>query len=587
MTLTSEEIRKRFLHFFEKRGHAILPSVSLVPENDPSALFTTAGVQPLVPYILQGSHPQGRRLASVQKCVRTTDIDEVGDKTHATFFEMLGNWSIGDYFKEDAIAWSYELLTNADEGFGLDPKRLYVTVYEGDDESPRDTESVEFWKKAGVPEDRIYFLGESNFWSAGENGPCGPSTEMFYDLTQEGLGDLTPEEFKKADNDQQVVEIWNDVFMEYRKENGRVVEKLPQKNVDTGSGLERLMAVLQNKESIFETDVFRDLMQAAGDLSQDPRAQRIIADHIRSATFLIGDGVLPSNTDAGYILRRLLRRAIVKTTAKNLSAEEVSDLVGAVTKVYKSSYPELTEKQGNIEQVIKDEAAKFEKTLQQGLKKLEKIEGDISGQDAFLLFATYGFPIEMTAELAQERGISIDREGFEKELLEHQEKSRTASAGKFRGGLGGGGEMEVKYHTATHLLNAALQRVLGEHVQQKGSNITEERLRFDFSHSEKLTDEQKQHVEKLINTWIQEDLPVTCKETTVEEAKAEGAQGVFESKYGDKVTVYSVGDGETVASKEICGGPHVNRTGELTGTFRIKKEESASAGVRRIKAVLE
>ncbi|MEX0930353.1 MAG: alanine--tRNA ligase-related protein, partial [Candidatus Paceibacterota bacterium] len=363
MTLTSGEIRRRFLDFFERRDHAVLPSVSLVPENDPSALFITAGVQPLVPYILQGSHLRGNRLASVQKCVRTTDIDDVGDKTHATFFEMLGNWSIGDYFKEDAIKWSFELLTG-EENFRLDPKRLYVTVYEGDSETPRDTESADIWKRVGVPENRIYFLGADNFWPKPKkedeySGPCGPSTEMFYDITEDGLGDLSHEEFIQADSEQKVVEIWNDVFMEYRKENGKVIEKLPQKNVDTGSGLERLMAVLQNKNSIFETDVFTSLMNVAKDLSADQRAQRIIADHFRSAVFLIGDGVLPSNTDAGYILRRLLRRAIVKTSTKKLSTEEVTLLVGAVVDVYKDPYPELSTSRSEIERIVAEEADKF------------------------------------------------------------------------------------------------------------------------------------------------------------------------------------------------------------------------------------
>jgi len=584
--MNSQEVRQKFLDFFEKRGHAILPSASLVPENDPSVLFTTAGVQPLVPYILQGSHPQGNRLVSVQKCVRTTDIDDIGDKTHATFFEMLGNWSIGDYFKEDAIKWSYELLTNKEEGFGLDASRLYITVFEGNDDVPGDQESVEFWKKAGVPENRIYYLGDSNFWPKPKkddtySGPCGPSTEMFYDLTENGLGDLSHEQFVEADEEQKVVEIWNDVFMEYKKENGKVVGKLPKQNVDTGSGLERLLMVLQRKENIYETDVLQPLMQEAIKISPSTKSARIIADHIRAATFIIADGVVPSNTDRGYVLRRLIRRAVFHTTKKSLSIQDTTALVELVSNTYATQYSDIKEKVEMVTEEIKKESDKFEQTLVKGLKQLEKISGNISGLDAFTLFSSYGFPIEMTVEIAKENGLSVDTEGYQKELMSHQEKSKTASAGKFKGGLGGHSEQELKYHTATHLLNAALKQVLGNHIEQRGSNINSERLRFDFSHSEKMTDEQKKEVESLVNKWINGNLPVSFEEMGVEDAKKSGAVGVFGEKYGEKVKVYSIGN----VSKEICGGPHVENTRAL-GEFKIKKEEASSAGVRRLKAVL-
>jgi len=584
--MTSQEVRETFIHFFQKRGHAVLPSASLVPENDPSALFTTAGVQPLVPYILQGSHPQGNKLASVQKCVRTTDIDDIGDNTHATFFEMLGNWSIGEYFKEDAIKWSYELLTSKEEGFGLDPKRLYFTVYEGAGDVPRDTESAELWKQAGVPENHIYFLGDDNFWPKPKkddtySGPCGPSTEMFYDL--EGDLNLTSkEEFLKADEEQKVVEIWNDVFMQYKKENGEIVGKLEKQNVDTGSGLERLLAVLQGKDSIFETDVFAPIMkelEGASISGSDKKYLRIIADHIRTAVFMIADGVEPSNTDRGYILRRLIRRAVRAEKKIGLNPESLSTITTLITKGYEETYPNLKDK--NIFSIIDNERTKFNTTLDTGLKQLEKIEGDISGEDAFVLFSSYGFPLELTLEVAREQGKAVDVEAFEKEMKQHQEKSKSSSAGKFKGGLGGHSEQELKYHTATHLLNAALRQVLGDHVEQKGSNINPERLRFDFSHPDKLTDEQKQAITDLVNKWIQEDHAISFEEMSPEEAKAQGAIGVFGDKYGEKVKVYSIGN----VSKEICGGPHVEHTNTL-GTFKIKKEEASSAGVRRIKAVL-
>lgn len=585
--MKSGEIRQRFLDFFKKRGHKIIPSASLVPENDPSVLFTTAGMQPLVPYLLGEVHPKGKRLVNVQKCLRTVDIEDIGDKTHATFFEMLGNWSLGEYFKEEAIEWSFELLTSKEEGFGLDPKRIYITVFEGDENAPRDMESVEIWKKIGIPENRIYFRGEDNWWSPGENGPCGPSSEMFYDLTEEGLGDLSPEKFQKADDEQKVVEIWNDVFMEYEKKDGQVIGKLAQKNVDTGAGLDRLALVLQNKSGIHETDLFKDIMNESRKVSEDEISARIIADHFKASVFMISDGVVPENTDRGYVLRRLLRRAIIKTKERKLNSEDISSLVNSVLNVYGDFYKELLENKESIKRVIENELEKFEKTLNEGLRQFEKIieKGQVSGQDSFLLFSTYGFPFELTKEIALKRNVDVSREEFEKELKQHQEKSKTASEGKFKGGLSGHGEIEKKYHTATHLLNAALRKILGDHVEQKGSNITEKRLRFDFSHSQKLTDEEKEKIEKFVNDAILKDLPISYSEMGTEKAKEIGAIGVFGHKYDDIVRVYKIGEDEPV-SLEICGGPHVSKTGEL-GRFKIIKEEASSAGVRRIKAILE
>lgn len=595
--MNSQEVRKKFLSFFEKRGHSIIPSASLIPENDPSVLFTTAGMQPLVPYLLGEKHPHGNKLANIQKVLRTVDIDEVGDKTHLTFFEMMGNWSLGDYFKKEAITWSYELLTDEKEGFGLDPKRLYVTCFEGDEDAPKDTESAEIWKSLGIPEHRIYFNNkEDNWWSPGDNGPCGSDTEMFYDITEDGLGDLTPEQFKEADDRQQVVEIWNDVFMEYEKKDGKIIGKLQNKNVDTGSGFERIVTVLQNKQTVFDTDIFTPILEKIKSISENSndhsdQSEKIIADHLRAATFLISDGVIPSNTDQGYILRRLIRRAYKH--AKNLGIKHgmLQDVISIIIAISREAYPALEEKEQNIYEIYTQEEDKFQKTLESGIKQLEKIiskNNNISGEDAFTLFSTYGFPIELTLELAKEKGISIDLDSFNKSFEEHKNSSRTASAGKFKGGLAGDGEMEVKYHTATHLLNAALREVLGDHVYQKGSNITSERLRFDFSHPEKLTDEEKEKVTNWINEKIENGFDVIKEEMSLEEAKELGAIGVFEDKYGNKVFVYSILDKESnkAISRELCGGPHVDNIKDL-GVFRIKKEEASSAGVRRIKAILE
>jgi alanyl-tRNA synthetase len=579
--MNSEEIRNRFLKFFEKRGHAIIPSASLVPENDPSVLFTTAGMQPLVPYLLGEPHPQGKRLVNVQKCVRTQDIDEVGDATHDTFFEMLGNWSLGDYFKEDAIKWSFELLTSKSEGFGLDPSRLYITVFEGDENAPKDTESFEIWKKVGIPENRIYFMNAStNWWSAGENGPCGPDTEMFYDITDDGLGDLTKDEYIRADKEQKIVEIWNDVFMEYIKENGKVIGKLQNKNVDTGAGLERLAMVLQGKNNIFDTDLFTGVMKVLKSAENyNETSARIVADHIRTAVFMISDGVLPSNTERGYILRRLIRRAYLH--AQKMKLGEIFTFVpervldgGGYLSLYKIDWQSARD-------VILKEAGKFEETLEIGLKRFEK------GEDPFVLFTTYGFPFELTKELAKEKGVTIDEKVFQNKFLKHQELSRTGAEQKFKGGLAGTGEKEIKYHTATHLLHQALRDVLGNEVSQKGSNITSERLRFDFVFSRKMTDEEKNKVEEIVNEKIEAGLPMQKVILPKKEAEKTGALHFFADKYGESVSVYFIGDSlETAYSKEFCGGPHVENTREL-GKFKIIKEEAVSAGVRRIKATLE
>ncbi len=588
--MDSKEIRNRFLKFFEKRGHAIIPSASLVPENDPSVLFNTAGMQPLVPYLMGTPHPRGKRIVDAQKCVRTGDIDEIGDNTHATFFEMLGNWSLGDYFKEDAIKWSYEFLTSKEEGLGLDPRRLYVTVFEGDENAPRDLEAFDIWKKY-MPESRMYFMSaKSNWWSPGDNGPCGPDTEMFYDVTKDGLGDMTKEEYLAADERQDVVEIWNNVFMEYEKKDGKVIGKLAMENVDTGAGLERVTMVVQGKNNIFETDLFEPLIQKIKELSQksDVRAERIIADHIRTSVFMIADGVVPSNTDRGYILRRLLRRAVRYSDMLGAEDGMLYALVPVVSLKYSDTYKNIPEQATHIADEIRKEEEKFRKTLERGLKELAKLlsGGKISGADAFILFSTYGFPIEMTEEFAHENNVDVDRTMFDEEFKKHQDLSRSGSEQKFKGGLADTSEMSVKYHTTTHLLHKALKIVLGEHVSQKGSNITAERLRFDFSHDLKMTDEEKKAVENIINTKIADALPVAYEDITMDEAMKRGALGLFGDKYGEVVRVYQVGAGDKKFSLELCGGPHVTNTSEL-GHFKIQKEEAVAQGIRRIKAVLE
>ena len=581
--LSSEEIRARFLAFFAKRGHAIIPSAPLVPQNDPSVLFNTAGMQPLVPYLLGQTHPSGTRLANAQKCVRTQDIDEVGDKTHDTFFEMLGNWSLGDYFKKEAIEWSYTFLTSQEEGLGLNPSRLYVTVFEGDENAPQDTEAFDIWKQF-VPENRIYYMSaKSNWWSVGENGPCGPDTEMFYDITPEGLGDMTKEEYMRADDAQKVVEIWNDVFMQYEKKDGKVIGKLAKANVDTGAGLERVTMVAQKTDNVFATDLFAPMMQKIAEYTGghgDERAQRIVADHIRTSVFMIADGVVPGNTGRGYILRRLLRRAVRYSDMLGMQKDALTAIALTVVAKYAAIYPEVKENNEAIVREIEQEESKFHQTLEKGLKEFEK------GTDPFVLATTYGFPIELTLELAQEKNRSIDLEDFNTKMSEHQSLSRTASAGMFKGGLANHNEKTIRLHTAHHLLLAALQEVLGKDVKQRGSNITEERLRIDFSFDRKMTDEEKKRVEEIVNAKIAQALPVVKKEMPREEAETLGAEREFGAKYADTVSVYFVGTPDVAAfSKEFCGGPHVANTSEL-GTFKLQKEEASSQGVRRIKGIL-
>ncbi len=611
--MKSAEVRKRFLDFFAKRGHAVIPSVSLVPKNDPSVLFNTAGMQPLVPYLMGEKHPSGDRLVSCQKCVRTGDIEDSGDARHLTFFEMLGNWSLGAYFKEDAIAWSYEFLTSKEEGLGLDPARLYITVFEGDEDAPRDMEAVEIWKKY-VPEHRIYFLPKkNNWWSPGDNGPCGPDTEMFYDVTEQGLGDMTHEEYVSADDKGDVVEIWNDVFMEYEKKDGKVIGKLSQKNVDTGSGLERITMIVQGKTNVYETDGFSTVMDFIYTNSRKPynlRSARIIADHIRTATFMIGDGVVPSNKDQGYILRRLIRRAVVQADNLGLTQGVPLTVRGFFADQYKDQYPELESGLGAQNDIFKNELEKFQKTLEQGLKEFDKASSAIltennnflvkedggkilleeqllPGEIIFNLYTTFGFPIEVIKEIAIEKGFKLDEAGFNQQFKVHQELSRSGSEQKFKGGLANTSEQTTKLHTAHHLLLKALQEIVSPEIHQKGSNITEERLRIDFNFDRKLTDEEKAAVEERVNTWIAYDLTVVKRDMPKEEAEKLGAEMEFGVKYPDVVSVYFIEDKEgNHVSKEFCGGPHVEHTGAL-GIFKIQKEEASSAGVRRIKAILQ
>ncbi len=602
--MNSSEIRSRFLKFFEKRGHAIIESASLVTPDEKgvtnSTLFNTAGMQPLVPYLLGKTHEKGNRLADVQKCIRTVDIDDIGDKTHATFFEMLGNWSLGDYFKTEAINWSYDFLTSKSEedgnkGLGLDPKRLYVTVFEGDEIAPRDEEAANIWKeiftKNGIEGNRIFYLpAKNNWWEAGDNGPCGPDTEMYYDVQGVfGGRGLTHEEFLKADDSRDVVEVWNDVFMQYEKKDGKIIGKLPKPSVDTGAGLERLTMTLQGVDNIFDTDLFKDVMNISKDISNNIKSQRIISDHIRSAVFLISDGVLPSNTDRGYILRRLIRRAVFNTVLKTISPENISKLVDVIADKYTDTYKNIKSNSDHIKKALNEEIEKFSKALEHGLKEFEKIAkiGGISGDQAFTLFSSYGFPIDMTVELAKEKGISIDIKSFEEAFKKHQDLSRAGAEQKFKGGLADANNpVVVRYHTATHLLHQALFDVLGEGVGQKGSNITAERLRFDFSYGAKMTDEQKKKVEDIVNSKIKEALPVNQVIMPKAEAEKTGARHFFGEKYGEEISIYFIGKDLTSAySKEFCGGPHVKNTSEL-GTFKIQKEEASSQGVRRIKAVL-
>ncbi len=605
--MTSEEIRAKFLKFFEEKGHKVIPSASLVPENDPSVLFTTAGMHPLVPYLLGEKHPSGNRLVNVQKCIRTGDIDEVGDYCHHTFFEMLGNWSLGDYFKKEVIEWSLEFLTS-DKWLGLDKNKIAVSVFKGDEDAPFDEEAYETWKGLGINEKRIAKLPKKNNWwgPAGETGPCGPDSEMFY---WAGDPNNVPESFN--DDNPLWLEIWNDVFMQYNKTSLSKFEQLSQKNVDTGMGLERTLAVVNGLDDNYRTELFCPIIQKIETLSgkkydENQKAMRIIADHLKAATFILGDekGIVPSNTGQGYVLRRLTRRAVrygKQLGIKNFT-NEVSEVV---VNMYKDTYPELEINKEFIFFNLKQEEEKFERTLEKGLKELRnKFEmmrslgkKSMSGKEYFDLFQTYGFPIEMALEEIRNLGemfkydlIIKDEESkstFILEFKKHQELSQTSSAGMFKGGLSDAGEETKKLHTATHLLRQALEDVLKTEITQKGSNITSERLRFDFSFTRKMTDEEKKNVEDIVNEKINEKLPVNKIVMKKEEAEKTGAAHIFGDKYGDEVSIYSIGDSlETAYSKEFCGGPHVTNTSEL-GSFKILKEEAVSAGVRRIKAVLE
>ena len=584
------DLKNTYLKFFEEKGHKIIPSAPVIPENDPTCLFNTAGMQPLVPYLKGAPHPEGHRLTDVQKCFRTNDLDSIGDTTHHTFFEMLGNWSLGDYFKKESITWSFELLTTR---LNIPVEKLAVTVFKGNKIVPADNESAEVWESLGINKNRIAFLGEENNWwpNMELEGPCGPDTEIFYWRSEEPV----PEKFDPED--ETWVEIWNNVFMQYNHEADGTFKPLANKNVDTGLGVERVTAILEGQTDNYKSSVWKDIIEKIEEISgksyddeRYTRAMRIIADHMRAVVIISGDdaGIKPSNTDQGYILRRLIRRII--RYAKNLEIDINSswekDLANLIIDQYAAYYPELERNRQLILDVLENEKVKFNRTLEKGLREFEKIVSHIEGNlidkdNAFKLYDTYGFPIELTVELAKERGLKVDTKGFEEKFAEHQAKSREGATGKFKGGLASTGEMETKYHTATHLLNAALKQVLGPHVHQNGSNITAERMRFDFSHDAKMTDEEKQKVEDLVNEYIKMAIPVERLEMKKEDALKLGAEAMFLEKYADIVSVYKIGD----VSIELCGGPHVKNTSEL-GTFKIKKEESSSAGVRRIKAVL-
>ena len=640
---TADDLRSLFLNFMQKKGHALIPSASIIPENDPTVLFTTAGMHPLVPYLQGQKHPMGKRLTDVQKCIRTGDIDEVGDNSHLTFFEMLGNWSLGDYFKKEAISWSWEFLTSP-EYLGIEPERLAFSVFAGDEDCPRDEEAASYWKQAGVKEDHIFFLPKENNWwgPAGITGPCGPDSEMFIITDKPPCGpDCSP-----ACDCGRYLEIWNDVFMQYDKQKDGTFKPLSQKNVDTGMGLERTFCVLKGVKSVYDTSIFAGIIGKIQELSgkkygsdeETTRAIRIIADHMRTATFIIGDdrGVTPSNVDQGYVLRRLIRRAVRHGMKLGMPQGFTCEIAKVIIAQYKATYPELESHGEFILEQLKLEEERFSRTLKKGVAEFEKVVGNIrrtrealeaakaektpesagklrptpemqpiiaalkdgtatdemfdrvlstldtiDGRSAFKLYDTYGFPIEITTEMAAEQGLKVDTEGFDERFKQHQATSHAGAEHRFKGGLADASEETAKLHTATHLLQAALRKVLGDEVHQKGSNITAERLRFDFSFGRKMTDEEKAEVEKLVNEAIQAAVPVVCEEMTVAEARAQGAMGLLESKYGERVKVYTMGK----YSKEICGGPHARNTGDLK-SFKIKKEEASSAGVRRIKAVI-
>ena len=578
-------LKDLFINYFVSKGHKQIPSAPVVPENDPSVLFNTAGMQPLIPYLMGQKHPYGTRLCDYQKCIRTNDIDNIGDSYHQTFFEMLGNWSLGDYFKDESIEMSFEFLTKV---LNIPVERLAVTVFAGNDLIPFDEVSFNKWKSLGIPEERIAKTVEDNFWIAGETGPCGSDTEIFYFRSNDEI----PAKFDTED--ERWVEIWNNVFMEFEKHEDGSITELPNKNVDTGMGYERTAAVLEGVNDNYLSSVWKDVISLIEEISSLPyegneKSMRIIADHIRTAVFILADyaGIKPSNTDQGYILRRLIRRAIrhAKKLGIDINSNWEEQLANKIIEKYEGYYQELKDNKNIVLEGLKNEKIKFNRTLEKGLREFDKVvkdNQDIDGTTAFHLFDTYGFPIELTCELALDKGLKVDVEGYKQKFKEHQELSRTASAGKFKGGLAGSGEIETRYHTATHLLNAALKEVIGPDVHQRGSNITSERMRFDFSCDHKLTDEEKNKTEALVNKWISEDLPVTVKEMSKTDAINSGAECMFIEKYPDVVTVYFIGD----VSKELCGGPHVKSTKEL-GKFKIVKEEASSAGVRRIKAILE
>lgn len=591
--MKAAEIRRKYIDFFKKRNHVEIKSAPLIPENDPTCLFTTAGMHPLVPYLLGAKHPAGKRLTDYQKCIRTGDIDEVGDAVHLTFFEMLGNWSLGDYFKKEMIGMSFEFLTGK-ENLNIPVDMLAVTVFAGDGDCPFDEEAFNEWRSHGIPEERIAKLGKKDNWwgPAGTTGPCGPDTEMFY-----WTGPLpAPQVFDPADK--RWVEIWNDVFMQYNKTADGKFEPLAQRNVDTGMGLERVTAILQGKTSCYETEIFAPIFAKLDEIrgitvAPEVRtsSERIIADHLRAATFILADGITPGKVDQPYVLRRLIRRAIREGRKLGITEPFTAKIADAVIAEFGDVYPELREKADIIREELTREEKQFAVTLEKGTHEFQKLidrvpahieKKIISGKNAFNLYETYGFPIELTEEMAWEKGFQVDRAGYDAAFAKHQEMSRAGAEQKFKGGLADSSEATAALHSATHLLQAALRKVLGTHVEQRGSNITAERLRFDFSHEEKLTPEQLKQVEDLVNDAIRRDLPIVCEEMDLETAKKSGAMGLFENKYDAKVKVYTMGD----VSKEICGGPHAKRTGEL-GVFKIKKEESSSRGVRRIKAVLE
>ena len=583
--MTAIEIRNKFLNYFKNHGHKIIPSAPLIPENDPSVLFTTAGMHPLVPYLLGEKHPEGTRLADYQKCLRTVDIDEVGDNRHLTFFEMLGNWSLGDYFKNESIRYTIEFLTKE---LNIPMEKLSVTCFAGDNDAPRDEETAKVWEEVGMPKERIYYFGKKeNWWIAGEEGPCGPDTEIFYDTGKKACS----ENCNPSCDCGKYVEIWNNVFMEYYKHSDGTYTKLKQRNVDTGLGLERINMLLQGKETPFDTEIFKPVMDRLQELAKNDslESRRIVAEHLRASMMIIADGGKPSNIDRGYILRRLIRRMIRHLNKLEINLENLKELIELNIQTIGNMYPELEQNKENIINTIVEEKDKFVKTLENGEKELQKELNKLreknidilSAEEVFRLYETYGFPPEVTKEIAKENGFKVDLDTFDKLFKEHQDKSRLGSEQKFKGGLADQSEESIAYHTATHLLHKALQIVLGDHAVQKGSNITSERLRFDFAHPQKVTKEELDKVEQIVNEQIKRDLPVTCEEMSYEEAKNSGAMGLFANKYGDKVKVYTIGD----FSKEICGGPHVAHTG-LLGTFKIKKEEASSAGVRRIKAVL-